>query len=80
MGAVRFLANGADVMAPGVIDADPAIEEGQGVWIRDVNNLKPLAVGIALTDAKTMIEVNEGKVVKTTHFVGDKIWELGEDS
>ncbi len=79
MGAVRFLANGADVMAPGVIDADLGIEEGHGVWVRDENNLKPLAVGIALMDAKTMIEVNEGKAVKTIHYVGDKIWALGEE-
>jgi PUA domain protein len=78
MGAVKFLANGADVMAPGVIDADPSIKEGLGVWVRDENNLRPLVVGIAMMNSETMIEASEGKAVKTIHFVGDKIWQLGE--
>jgi PUA domain protein len=78
MGAVKFLANGADVMAPGVIDADQSIKEGLGVWVRDEKNLRPLVVGIAMMDAETMIEASEGKAVKTIHYVGDKIWQLGE--
>ncbi len=78
MGAVKFLANGADVMAPGVIDADPSLKKGHGVWVRDEKNLRPLVVGIALMDAETMTEASEGKAVKTVHYVGDKIWQLGE--
>ena len=35
MGAVKFLANGADVMAPGIVDADPEIEPEDMVWVRD---------------------------------------------
>lgn len=78
MGAVKFIANGADGMAPGVVDADPDIKKGQGVWIRDEKNSQPLAVGLALMDSGTMIEANEGKAIKTLHFVGDKIWMIGE--
>ncbi len=74
MGAVRFLYNGADVMAPGVVDADEEIEEGQLVWVRDQNHGKPLTVGEALTDGKTMIGSNEGKVVKSLHHVGDGMY------
>lgn len=71
MGAVRFVYNGADIMAPGVVDADEDIEEGDLVWIRDENHGKPLAVGRALTDGNTMIESTGGKVVKTLHHIGD---------
>jgi len=78
MGAVKFIANGADVMAPGIVDADPDIQEGQGVWIRDEKNNRPLAVGRALMDAGSMIKANDGKAIKTLHYVGDKIWSIGE--
>lgn len=77
MGAVKFLANGADVMAPGVVDADPEIKEGMPVWVRDERNHQALAVGIALMDAGEMIGAGGGKAVKTHHYVGDKIWDLG---
>lgn len=76
MGAVKFLANGADVMAPGVIDADPAIVEGMSVWVRDQNNLRPLLVGTALMDGPAMVAAKGGKAVKTIHYVGDKLWNL----
>ena len=78
MGAVKFIANGADVMAPGVVDAELSIREEQGVWVRDLKNNQPLAVGIALMDARTMIDAVEGKAVNTIHYVGDKIWMIGE--
>ncbi len=71
MGAVSFLYNGADVMAPGVVDADEDIVEGQLVWVRDQNHGKPLTVGRALTSGKEMIESDEGKVIKSLHHVGD---------
>ena len=71
MGAVKFVYNGADVMAPGIVDADESIEEGQLVWVRDVEHKKPLAVGRAMTDGRTMIGSDSGKVIKSLHHVGD---------
>ena len=79
MGAVKFLANGADVMSPGIVDADPSVSPGEGVWIRDERNKKPLAVGIALLTGQEMVRSNSGKAIKTIHFIGDKIWKIGED-
>lgn len=79
MGAVRFIANGADVMSPGIVEADQAIREGDIVWVRDVNNKKPIAVGIALKSGADMVNVKQGKAVKTIHYVGDEIWNLGQD-
>ena len=43
MGAVKFLANGADVMSPGVVKADINIMEGDTVIIVDEKS-KPLAM------------------------------------
>ena len=37
---------------------------------------RPLAIGIALMDGKTMKEKPKGKAVKNIHHAKDKIWEL----
>jgi PUA domain protein len=79
MGAVRFVYNGADVMAPGVVDADPAISEGDLAWVRDEKNLQPLAVGVALMSGKEMVSGNKGKAMESVHHVGDAIWKIDED-
>jgi PUA domain protein len=74
MGAVKFLANGADVMSPGIVDADPEIEKDELVYVRDVKNRRPLCVGRSLVDGKEMLQSGSGKAIKTLHFVGDEIW------
>lgn len=78
MGAVRFVANGADVMGPGVVDADQSVAEGDMVWIRDERNSRPLAIGRALTTGEAMRSKPKGKVVASIHFVGDKLWLVDE--
>jgi len=78
MGAVKFLYNGADVMAPGIVEADPAIEVGDFVWVRDERNRQPLAVGEALMTGAEMSARERGKSVKTLHHVGDDLWKLEE--
>ena len=78
MGAVPFITNGADVMGPGITDVDPDIKEGDMVWIRDIKNEIPLAVGIALRSAAELMEKKQGKAVGTLHYVGDKLWKSGE--
>ncbi|HIQ38700.1 MAG TPA: DUF1947 domain-containing protein [Methanothermococcus okinawensis] len=76
MGAVRFLARGADVMAPGIVDADENIKEGDVVFAVDETHNKPLIVGRALMDGVTMKNSNRGRAIKTLHYVGDIIWNL----
>lgn len=76
MGAVRFMANGADVMSPGIVDADPDLTEGDVVVVVDETHRKPLAVGISLISGSEMVENDKGKAVKTIHFIGDTIWDL----
>ena len=78
MGAVPFITNGADAMGPGITDADPEIEVGDMVWIRDMRNEIPLAVGVALRPAAELMEKKQGKAVATIHNVGDRLWKYGE--
>lgn len=74
MGAVKFVNNGADIMGPGIVAADPAIAAGGVAWIRDERNLRPLAVGLALVPGAEMPK-QPGKKVKNVHRVGDELWD-----
>jgi PUA domain protein len=76
MGAVKFVSSGADVMAPGIVDADKNIVEGDQVWICDEKHHKPLAVGIAFMSGEQMIKEEKGKAIKTIHYVGDALWNF----
>lgn len=78
MGAVPFVTNGADVMGPGITDADPDIAEGDIVWIRDARNGAPLAIGMALRSGADLSAKQPGKAVKMIHYVGDRLWKTGE--
>ena len=78
MGAVRFVTNGADVMGPGITEADDGISVGDLVWIRDEKNRVPLAVGVALRDTDGIRSKEKGKAIQMLHFVGDKLWKAGE--
>ncbi|HHH80171.1 MAG TPA: DUF1947 domain-containing protein [Thermoplasmatales archaeon] len=74
-GAIRFIANGADIMIPGIVDADLNIKKGDPVWVKEEKHGKPLATGIALTSGEEMKNKNRGKAVETLHYVGDKLWK-----
>jgi len=76
MGAVKFVNNGADVMAPGITEADPGIRPGDVVWIRDEKNKVPIAVGEAIIPGAQMPRGPKGKAVKSLHRVGDEMWDL----
>lgn len=75
-GAIRFVSNGADIMSPGVLDADPEIKAGELVIIVEEAHKKALAIGKAVIDGPQMIEANSGKAVISITYVGDKIWNL----
>ena len=74
-GAVEFVTNGADVMRPGVVEADAGIEEGDLLVVVEENHGKPLAVGRALTDGDDMLG-DEGRVVESVYHVGDDLSEF----
>lgn len=77
MGAIKFLIGGADVMRPGIVEIDETIAKDEVIVIVDVNNKKPIAVGVALLSGGEMKKTASGKVIKNIHYVGDKIWQAG---
>mgnify|MGYP001600693721 FL=1 len=76
MGAVKFMVSGADVMRPGIVEIEAGISKDDLVVVVDVNNHKPLAVGIALFNSEEMQTMTSGKVIKNIHYVGDEIWRI----
>ena len=72
-GAVSFVSNGADVMRPGIVDADSDIESGDLVAIAEESHSKVLAIGRAETAGEDMVG-DSGKVVKSIHHVGDDLY------
>ena len=75
MPAVKFIANGADVMRPGIVDLDD-FAENEIVSIVDEKNKKPLAIGQALFSSEQIKSMQSGKVIKNIHYVGDRIWTI----
>ena len=74
-GAVQFVSDGADVMRPGVVEADEDIEDGDLVVINEESHGKFLAIGRALTDGADMTG-EAGRIVESIHHVGDDLFEL----
>ena len=74
-GAVSFVSDGADVMRPGITEADDGISTGDLVAIAEESHGKVLAVGRALVDGDEMAG-DEGKVVESVHHVGDDLYEF----
>lgn len=74
MGAVPYVCKGADVMAPGVVAIKGEFKENDRLLVVDERHGKPLAVGVALFSSEDMKLLNSGKIVKTLHYVGDKLW------
>ncbi|HDO19726.1 MAG TPA: DUF1947 domain-containing protein [Thermoplasmatales archaeon] len=75
MGAIKFITNGADIMVPGIVDADPNIKENDPVWIKDERHGRAIAVGISLMDGNRLKSEQKGKGIKTVHWVGDRLWK-----
>jgi len=74
-GAISFVSNGADVMRPGIVEADEQIAEGDLVAIAEASHGKVLGIGRALTSGDDMVG-SEGKVVESIHHVGDDLYEF----
>jgi len=81
MPAVKFIANGADVMRPGIKGMDD-FAAGDAIAVVDQNNHKPLAIGQALFSSVELQGMAKGKAIKNLHYVGDYIWkgEIGHTS
>lgn len=74
-GAISFVSDGADIMRPGIVDADEDIEAGDLVVVVEETHGKALAIGEARVDGTDMIG-DSGKVVDSIHHVGDAFYEF----
>jgi len=78
MGAVPYVCNGADVMAPGIVRIEGEFSKGDIVMVVDEKYGKPLALGESLYDAESARNAKQGVLVKNLHFVSDKIWNFAK--
>jgi len=74
MGAVPHICNGADLLAPGIVQIDGNFRTNDYIVIIDERHHKPLAIAIALMDSETARNLQHGKVAKNMHYVGDSLW------
>ena len=74
-GAISFVSDGADVMQPGITEADPDIEPGDLVAIAEETHGKVLAIGRAKVEGSDMVG-DSGKVVESIHHVGDELYDF----
>jgi len=74
MGAVPYVCKGADVMAPGIRRIEGDFSKGDLVVVIDEKHGKALALGESLFESETVKNTKKGAVVKTLHYVSDKIW------
>ncbi len=74
-GAISFVSDGADIMRPGITEADDDISEGDLVAINEEAHGKFLAIGRAMADGSEMVG-ESGKVVTSIHHVGDDLFEF----
>lgn len=74
MGAVPFIAKGADVMRPGIKRCEE-FEKDDLVVIVDEEHEKPLAIGKAKLNSEELMAEEKGKLIRVLHYVGDDYWE-----
>ena len=72
-GAVSFVGDGADVMRPGIVEADETIAAGDLVVIAEETHGKVLAVGRSRVDGTDLLG-DSGKVIDSLHHVGDELF------
>ena len=78
MGAVKFVCNGADVMAPGIVRYEGTFDKGDVVVVVDVKYGKPLALGEIMYSSNEAPAIKKGPMIKTKHYVSDKIWDFAK--
>ena len=76
MGAVPYVCKGATIMAPGIVRIDGDFLVGELVVVVDMKFGKALGIGETLMDSATARQTKKGPIVKTLHYVSDKIWDI----
>lgn len=75
MGAVPHIANGAQIMRPGIRQIEGRFNKDDLVAILDEKYRKIIALGIAEHDSETMGSMTKGLVITNIHYVGDPLWK-----
>ncbi|UCG36819.1 MAG: DUF1947 domain-containing protein [Candidatus Bathyarchaeota archaeon] len=75
MGAVPYLCNGADVMAPGIVSFEGVFDKGDYIVILDELHKTPITIAKALFNKEEAKKLEHGKVFKNVHYVGDQLWK-----
>ena len=76
LGAIKYIVNGADVMAPGIVYFDKNIEIDTIVSIHEEKAESVLAIGVSLISAEEFKNRKSGKVIKNVHHLNDAIWKF----
>jgi PUA domain protein len=76
MGAVPYVCNGADVMAPGIVSFEGEFDEGDIVIVADEQHQKPLAITVARCSIEEAQKLEKGKILTNVHYIGDKLWNI----
>lgn len=74
-GAVPYILNGADVMAPGITRVSEGFGENRKVLIADEKE-RVFAVGKALMSSEKILKERRGKAIKNIHYAGDGLWKI----
>ena len=74
-GAIHFIKESKNLMAPGVIGADPHIKVGDGVLIVGPGR-EVVGTGVARMNGPEMVESTEGMAVKTKQYKPEKFRDL----
>ena len=75
MGAVAHVANGAQIMRPGIKQFKGEFAKGDFVVIVDEKFAKAIALGVAEIDSESMKSLTKGRVITNLHYVGDELWK-----
>jgi PUA domain protein len=73
-GAVPHICNGADVMRPGILEAEGSFGKGCIICVRENRYQKNIASGITLLSKDEALAAKKGAIVKNVHYVGDIFW------
>jgi len=76
MGAVPHVCNGADVMAPGIVEIQGDFKAEDLVLVLDERNRRPIAIARSIIDSDPARTLKKGRIFENLHHVGDDVWEV----
>jgi PUA domain protein len=74
-GAVKALARGADLFAPGVVETSGEITPGTLLLVLTKTGI-PVAIMRASQEVQEALSNKKGKVSTSIHWIGDEIWKM----